>query len=861
MKSAILHMANRLMPVMLQNCIIFIFSNGCPGPKVNRTDGVCVCVLIFIANVGYINYFCLMLTRVFQAAARHTISTVRLSRFWYRYLLLIIPLSISISGCHVTKNYESSEFLLISNKIQIPGGTVPVEDLLPYIQQQPNAMFMGVFRVNLALYNIGNKGKETKFKHWLKTKAGTAPVLVDTSLVSSSLKQMGLYLSNKGYFNSSLSDTVIYLKKKARVIYRIKPAQPYVIRRITYSIPDTQVARFVLKDTIHTLLKRGKNYDSYLFDDERTRITKNLMNSGFFRFSNNYIKYTIDTNLRSHKLDLKLEIINEVVPSMDPFSSWRIIPHKRYYINKIFIYPEFDHVASFTGVYDTVVKTYENPVRDQPPNTYYFLNKSVFTIKAGTIAQSIFITPKSHYNLEDVNQTYAQLSGLQVFKYIKIQFRDVADNEKKKESGRDLIDSHIELTRKQLQSFAITTDGTNSGGAFGVQANLGYQNFNIFKGAQLLRLNLSGSLQMQATDSYEGSSFFNTIEFGANASLTFPQFLLPIKPERLHKNFKPKTTINIGYNYQLQQHYDRHISNITFGYTWKQKETGTHLLNPVEISLVKIFKDSYFDSVIASQTDNRLKNQYTDHLVAGLKYTYTFNNQQIRKLKNFIYIRTNFETGGNLLYAANLILYGHQPEGDAYKLFGLPFAQFVRPDIDFRYYNLLGHNSSMVYRFYGGIGIPYGNVSLLPFEKAFFAGGANGMRGWRMYSLGPGTYVNNNASETFNQIGDIQLEGNAEYRFPIYDWIRGAFFIDMGNIWLLKESADLPGGKFDWSTFASQIAIDAGLGVRFDFDFFIFRFDPAIALKVPSYPSNDRWTFDKMQLKDIVWNFGIGYPF
>ena len=362
-------------------------------------------------------------------------------------------------------------------------------------------------------------------------------------------------------------------------------------------------------------------------------------------------------------------------------------------------------------------------------------------------------------------------------------------------------------------------------------------------------------------DGSTGSQFFNVIELGIDAGITFPQFLFPIKPEAISKRLKPKTTVSIGYNYQHQQHYDRHISNITFGYAWNQNDKIKHKLNPIEISLVKVFTDAYFDSVMESEQDNRLKNQYTDHMVAGLKYTFTYSNQQPTKIKDFVYIRANFETGGNLLYLCNKLFNTVKPSGGAYQVFGLPYAQYARPDIDFRYYSVFPDKFSLVYRLYGGIGIPYGNVNLLPFEKAFFAGGANGMRGWKMYTLGPGSYSTENSSATFNQIGDIQLEANIEYRFPVYHWIRGAVFVDAGNIWLLQDSKDLPGGKFKFPDFIGQIAMDAGFGLRLDFDFFIFRLDPTIRVRVPSYPEHERWYFDKMQLKDIVWNFGIGYPF
>lgn len=765
------------------------------------------------------------------------------------------------SSCNVTKKLESGEYLLIKNRIKISDRKIIVEELEPYIQQKPNTKAFGLFRTNIAFYNMGNKGEDSKFKKWLRTKVGTEPVILDTSLISVSIKHMTMYLGNKGYFKSIITDTILHKKKKAIVQYRITTSKPYLVRNLNYAITDSQLSVFVFKDTTKCLIKKGQNYDSYLLDDERTRITNNLLNYGFFRFSNVYIKYRIDTNFLQRQCDITLEIINKVMPSFDKLTMVQQIPHKRYFVNKVYIYPEFDHLITFTGKYDTLVKSYQSPVKGQPDNTYYFLFEDKFKVKPRTIAQSIFITPLSNYNLPDVNQSYSQLSGLQVFKYINIQFREVDEGKEFLLRKNDLVDCHVELSRAPAQSFSVTTDGTNSGGAFGVQANLGYQNRNIFSGAQLLRMNLNGSLQMQATGGTTGNAFFNTIQFGINAGITFPQFLIPIRPETLPKNFKPKTNVNIGYSYQHQQHYDQHISNINFGYSWQQKNTMTHMFNPVEVSLVKVYTDAYFDSVMDSEQDNRLKNQYTDHMIAGLKYTFTFNSQQISKIKDFVYIRANFETAGNIIYACNKIFNTSKSDSSSYMLFGLPYSQFIRPDVDFRYYNILGNKFSIVYRFYGGIGIPYGNSTLLPFEKAFFSGGANGMRGWEMYTLGPGTYNNTDGSVSFNQIGDIQLEANIEYRFPVYDWIRGAVFVDIGNIWLLKESADLPGGKFTFPGFLDQFGIDAGVGIRLDFEFFIFRLDPAIHIYVPSYPTGDRWFFNKMQIKNIIWNFGIGYPF
>ncbi|HNY02862.1 MAG TPA: BamA/TamA family outer membrane protein [Bacteroidales bacterium] len=778
-------------------------------------------------------------------------------------LMWLIPvlLPLFLASCSVTHDLGRGESLLIRNRIMVPNHQVPAEELEPYLQQQPNKKLLGLFRANIAIYNLAGKGKETRFKRWLRNKVGSPPVILDTGLANVSRKQMNVYLGNKGFFHSEIRDSVVIKRKKATVTYRIFPSVPYRIRNLSYAVADTHLARFIFRDTTRCLVKRGSNFDSYLLDDERTRITSNLQNYGFFRFSTIYIKYTIDTNLRTHLCDVTLEVINRVMPSFNDVTTLKQVPHKQYFIDRVLIYPEYDPLSTYTGPFDTLVRTYQGPAPGPSSNTYYFLSRGPLRVKPSTIAQAVFVTPHSNYNLSDVTQSYSQLAGLQVFKYINIQFTETDAGKADSLHHSDLVDCHIQLSRSPAQSFSVTTDGTNSGGAFGVQGSVNYMNRNIFRGAQIFRLSFSGSLQMQATGGTGGNRFFNTMEFGVNAGITFPQFLLPVRPERMRKSYKPRTTINLGYNYQRQQHYDRHISNINFGYAWMQNEKIQHVINPAEVSLVKVNHDAYFDSVMNSEQDHRLKNQYTDHVVAGLKYTFTFNSQKISKLKDFAYIRLNVETGGNLIYAVNSVLGSPRTSEGAFRLLGLPYAQYARPDLDFRFYNLFPDNLSLVWRMYGGIGVPYGNDKVLPFEKTFFAGGANGMRGWRMYTLGPGSYHNPAGSTTFNQIGDMQIEANVEFRFPVYDWIRAAVFADAGNIWLLQESQDLPGGKFRLRDLGRQIALDAGIGIRLDFDFFVFRLDPAIRLRVPSYAGSDNWYFNQMQLKDIIWNFGIGYPF
>lgn len=793
------------------------------------------------------NYLCFFFTTAPVLKSKHS--------SWF--ILLWITLLFSMS-CSVTRKLPPDEYLLIKNKFKVSSKKIDVDELSGYLQQTPNSKLFGLFRTNIALYNWGTKGKDTKFRKWLRNKAGSAPVILDTALSESAMKQMRLYLNNVGYFNSIVYDSVVTKKKKAKAYYVIKPSKPYTIRNLTYSIADRQVAAYVYKDTSGSLVKKGEIYNSYTLDEERTRIMNHLQNNGYYRFSTGYIVYHVDSLLNSHQMDISIEITSPVIPSIETFGTFVETPHKRYRINSIYFYTNYDPLQSDTVKHDTLVRNYLDSPDDTTHNNYYFLYTGKLKMKPRTLVQSTFIKPGIYYSTDIVNKTYMNLGRLPIFRYKNIQFNETADIS---QDNQDLLDCKIYLAREPLQSISLSPVGTNSAGAFGVEGNVIYQNRNIFRGAQLFAINLNASAQTQGTTGTDpGKSIFNTIELGANVSLTFPQFLIPVKQETVPKRFKPRTSISIGYSFQRQDDYNRHISNATFGYTWNQTERLTHTLNPVEVSFVKVFPDSAFLAWLNSLTDESLINQYTDHMVAGLRYTITYNSQDRSMVRDFFYIRSNIQTGGNLFYAYNSI-FGGPKIGSSYTAFGVPYSQFVRPDLDVRYYNLRSAGTMMVYRFYGGIGIPYGNSNSLPFEKSFFAGGANDIRGWKMGYLGPGSYYNDTVSGTYRQIGDIQLQANIEYRFPVYSILKGAVFMDMGNIWLLQPSPDFPGGEFRLNTFIPQIAINVGLGIRLDFDYFVVRLDPAIKIRDPHYVRGDRWYFDKIQLGDVIWNFGIGYPF
>lgn len=775
-------------------------------------------------------------------------------------------LILSVVSCSPSRKLQRNRYVLNKIKVKIDNPNIDINNIYSFIQQYPNKKLFGVFRFNSWVYESASRGKKTKLKKWLKNKIGEKPAILNPFLTNNSIKHIKLYLNNKGYFNSIVSKE-IKLKKRnkiANLTYVIRTSKPYTIRNIFYSVNDSSLKSFVLYDKLNSLIKSGHNYDAKLLDDERDRITDNLKNNGYYYFSKEFIHYQIDSSLNKHQLDISIKIENPYFKSEKNPDKYIEGKHKRYNINKIYIYPCYNPLNAKSVKYDTLTVKLNPLSHSASPVIYHFLYKNKLRIKPQTITQSVFFKQGDYFNLKNVNLTQRHLSDLGFTKFVSIEFEKAKGDSSKTKLNKNLLNSKIKITRKPVNSFSIETDGTNSAGNYGIAGNFIYQNRNLFRGGEAFRLKIRGAMEMKQWHSTELTEekflFFNTFETGVEASLVIPKFLIPVKAERFPKTFNPKTTFIGGYNYQKRKDFTRYIANLSFGYKWKASQTARHIFYPVVFNSVKIYKSSDFENKLQG-FDKKYQEQYTNHLIAALKYSFIFNNQSIKKLQNFNYLRLNFESSGNLfsfIYHAAKI---KKDENGNYTLFNLRYSQYIRTDIDFRHYHIFNKNNTFVYRTVFGLGIPYGNSKVLPFEKSFYVGGANGMRGWQIRSLGPGAYKDTSGIR-YNNIGDILMEGNFEYRYPIYKILKGAFFVDAGNVWLLNESNDFPKGKFKLNNFFSQIAFDAGFGFRFDFKYFILRIDGATALKIPSLPENHRWINpDKLSLPDIIWNFGIGYPF
>jgi outer membrane protein assembly factor BamA len=765
-------------------------------------------------------------------------------------LLSFMLLLMATSSCVPAKKVQRDGLILDRNKIKTDNKDLNIEELEGFIHQKPNNKALGFIRLNTFFYE--------RFRpKWIRETLGKKPVIYDSMQVANSMRDMKSYLAAKGYFHAELDKNVKKSKKAAKVTYIIYSGLPYTLRNVSYSIPDSQLEDFVKRDVENSLVKPGTNFDTYRLDDERHRLTTYLRNQGYYFFNRDYISYKVDSNFQSRQMDIVIEFQQ---PKDRDKETGQIVEkkHLRYRMNDIIVNTDFRIMIDEYIPFDTLVvpQWIKFPER---PYKYYFLFHDKLRLTPPTIDRFIFLRGGRYYSVDNANLTYNRLSNLAISRFVNMNLVPV---EEFPDEGYGYLNAYIDIGRNPVQVYSIEAEGTNTGGSLGIGSNFVYTNRNLLRGGEVFTVKLKGGLEMQRSFGESTPFFlgFNTVETGIEARLTLPKLFLPGRQQKYTRHAAPSTTFATGLNFQLRPDYTRYILNFSFGYEWRETITKSHVWIPAELNSVRIFRTAEFSDWLYGLKDQRLVYQYTNHLVPLTRYIFTFNNQPLRKHRDFMFFRGSAESSGNFLYLADDML--EQPTTDEgyYTKLGIRYAQFVRGEADYRYYKFLNPESNLVFRIAGGIGVPYGNSEVLPVEKGFYAGGANGIRGWEIRALGPGSF--SDPENEFDKMGEIWMESNVEYRFPLYSFLKGAVYVDAGNIWLLRENLDFPGGEFDAATFSDQIAISTGFGFRVDLSFFIFRVDTGIKLKDPSKEISDRWIdVSKLRLRDVVWNFGIGYPF
>lgn len=777
-----------------------------------------------------------------------------------KYQILSLLLIFSIYGCGTYR--QTQQPLLKKNHIVTHGDHehFDIDELNKLVGQEPNKSILGLWKFKLWAHQLAFRGKDRKIKRWMNRNFGEPPVFYNPNITAESLKQMRVYMNKTGHFNSKLWEERKDKKRKIKINYHIEVAKPYRIQTYNYRIADTTILNMVKEVEINRLINVADVYNEYIMQDEIQRITSHLRNNGYFNLTKEYFLYEVDTAFNNNQLSIKLVLKN---PERSLANNQNELTHKKYNINNIYVNSDYDLIRKDSISFDTL----NVQVQDQDTSThkvfnYKFLHEGEFRIKPKAITQALTLRPDDYFSQEDVQKSYRRLAEMRTYRYTNIKFSDITDS---LNTGEYLLDCKINLARAPIHSYSIEIEGTNSGGDLGIGGNLIYTNRNLFRGAEVFQIRFKTSMEAQQLgDVVEPTNqnnflIFNTIETGVEFSLTIPKFLIPISPEFFPKDFKPRTNISTGLNYQQRPNYRRYITNISFGYEWMRNSRTRHILYPIELNSVKVYPTPEFEQILEDQENIRIRNQYTNHLIPSLKYSYIYNSQNLKKQTNFVYIRGDFESSGFLIKGINTLFNVPLNEDGNNTLFGIRYAQYIRANIDFRYYNILSEDSRLVFRTLIGFGIPYGNSDDLPFEKGFYSGGANGMRGWGIRSLGPGSSTPSNSS--LERIGDIRFELNMEYRYPIHNWLKGALFVDVGNVWLLNESSSFPGGQFSFKDFIKEVGIDAGIGIRFDFNFFVFRIDGALRIHDPTNPVGERWVINQIGFNKIVWNFGIGYPF
>lgn len=810
---------------------------------------------------------------------KKSITNIVLFKVGYGYILFLFY--IFVTSCNPTKYVPEGESLLNGNNINVNKEGIKKSDLIPYVKQVPNKQIFST-RFYLGLYNLSNIKKE-KWPHaWLRN-IGEAPVIYDQFSATKSKDQIKTYLNSKGYFDASVTDSVKTENKKSDVFYNVNLHRPYTIRNISYEIADSNIRKFCFFDSVNCLITRGKPYDVDVIQAERVRFERYIRDHGFYAFSTDYISFKVDSTIGNRQVDLRyvvkdfsrLDTDNMIISSLFAI----------YSIKNIYIYPDFDPKEA--------LEKGENYLRSMDTTNYkgfYFItSRKDHDVKYDLIIESLYLKSGSIFTMTGTEQTQAHLKALKIYRLVNINYYDVKGNENL--SGIQLfLNCNIQLTLLSQQSYKIELEGTNMAGNLGGDVNLIYQNRNLFHGAELFSTKLKGAYSAIAQkNSLSGLS--SATEYGVETSLRLPEFLIPFfKLTSFVKEHNPSTTILASYNYQSLPVYTRTVANATFGYDWKGAIYEEHIFNPVQFNIVKLpHIDPAYDSLI--QSSSYQASAYKDVLILGSGYSFIYNNQTIKNSKDYWFFRLNTEVAGNLLglykdlsgvkkiidiKTSNIIDGIPQDTSyqEAYHLFGQPFAQYVRADFDLRYYYRFNDASSIAYRGFIGVGIPYGNSREIPFERQYFSGGSNGIRAWQVRSLGPGSFKPG-PSRFLNETADIKLEANAEYRFKLFSInesfnVESALFIDAGNIWSFYKDPAREFAEFNFNRFYKEIAVGTGTGFRFDLKFVIARIDLGIKLRDPvllehnpDLPYRSPWIFLNGPYKrsDFTFVLGIGYPF
>lgn len=781
------------------------------------------------------------------------------------YIAVVIAALSLLTGCSSTKYVPDNQYLLDKVVITSDDKDFKEADLRDYLHQRPNFKAFGLIKWQLYLYNWSGKNDKSWVNKQLR-RMGEAPVVLDTMLVEQSADELERFLVNKGYIHADVTTRIDTLRhKKAVVTYMLHPNTPYRIRNYQTAISDPvidSIAHIPPKkrnwlsnmfkpsnEDYVSLVKEGNPFDRDLLDLERSRVTKLVRREGYYAFNKDHLAYMADSAFNQNAVDLEMYL--KPYRRLKEDGSVKEEAHRPYYINKVTVVADYDPLKS----------ELENSMslRDtMKAGDIYVVYANHRFIRPSALARSVYLAPGKQYDESNVEQTYSSFARLRALKNINIRFREFEENDSLK------LDCSILAAPTKLQGFGVELEGTHSAGDLGFASSVNYQHRNLFRRSETFSFKVRGAYE--ALGSSKSSIDGNYWEFGAETGLMFPRFVFPFVSESFKRRMKATTEFKIGYSFQTRPEYQRTILSGGWSYIWQDRlnTQSRHVFKLVDIDYVHLPK---IDKAFAdSLPESTRQYNFTDQFVLGIGYTYTFNNYVPQnKNRNTHSLRVSVEMAGNLLYGFSKVLGAHKNDKGSYSLFGIPYAQFTKVDVDFSKNIALDAKNRVAYRIGVGVGYPYGNMTKLPFERSYFSGGANSVRGWSVRSLGPGSMGLEYARSFADQVGDIRLDMNLEYRTKLFWKFEMAAYVDAGNIWTFHDDASHPKANFDFSRFYKEIAFSYGLGLRADFNFFVLRFDTGMKAYDPQQRGGKKWAIKNPNFNsrtgNFAWHFAVGYPF
>ncbi len=768
------------------------------------------------------------------------------------FKIAAVLFALQLFSCSPVKFVPKNEYLVNKVDVEIDNSDIDKTEAKSFVRQKENYKILGFMKFHLMMYNLSSKKKTDD---WLK-RIGEPPQLYNKVLSDRSEDQLRQYMYNKGFFQAKVSSDVVFNdeKKKANVTYKITSGEQYVVSKIEYHIKDRALDSIFFNAPEIQYINQGDPYDVYKLEKQQADIVELFRNNGYYYFSKENIRFLADSSNVSKQIALDMYISpskNSQVDSAKVF--------KPYYLNH-FNFSILPGNTSVSAARDSVLKFSDTVSWD---NTTVYRFKQV-TYPRGLFDRTMLMHHGDMFRANEVERTFNAFNRLRQFRFVDIQFKEPSFSR-----DTNLLNCNIRLAPLSKQSTSFDIEGTNTSGNFGVAGNIYYQHRNLFKGAEVFQLRLKGATERLQHLIDSVPNYFNTLELGIDTKLIIPKLLGPGNFINNFERFLPKTVIGMGFNFQKRPEYTRTIATLKFGYEWKTTQSLRHTWNLMDLNKVKLFE--FDQDFIDDIEDLYIKSSFTDHLIMAMNYSLVYNNQQLHSKKDYTYIRFNIESAGNFLWAlAKTFNWTKVSVEDTtglgtveyYQLFNTRFAQYIKSDIEYSHSHQIDEYNALVGRAFFGIGVPYGNFDVLPFEKKYFTGGANGIRAWQVRSLGPGSYkAPPNAYP--NQSADLKIEGNFEYRFKLMSFLEGALFLDAGNIWSINEKDNREGALFKFNRFYKQIAIGTGTGVRFDLNYFILRIDLGMKLRDPAQDEGRGWIIGvrPMVRDDFYLSFAIGYPF